>query len=219
MSSSTQKKTHSIQNQASDAVATIQQVAKTLPLDNVSPTEAKAAQTASRVPVAVMNIALGILTENPDRFREFDAEAIRSAIDYEQAMAPLATAVSTLARRILRNIRKRRGTAANQSLALYQTLKGLSRLTANDPLETEIGEMEKLLTTTPKGTSTRLTKKEAAANNRKAKKAKVAAAKRAEASAADDAAKEAEKAAGIDETPAGDPQTEPGTKPAPPPAS
>jgi hypothetical protein len=215
MTSSTSKhpKNLSVDTQASDAADAIHKIADALPLENGS-ADPKVVRTNSRVSLELMALASNILTRYPERFPGFDGEALQEAIVYQKAMAPLASVVGDLGERILKNVRQRRGAGSTQTLALYQMLKGHVRLSANDPLETELQKMEKLLTTNRKRRATTVTQKEVAEDKKTRRKVKIAAAKEAEMATLQAEVDAAKRNAGI--APAPDPNA--GAAPPAPPA-
>ena len=187
---------------ASDALADIQRLSKTLPLDDLLADEEGAARTAVCIPIEMILLAAGVLEDNAGRFHGgFDAQAMRDAIDYERAMGPLVTALTQLTRRVARSIQKHRGGSATQALAVYQTLKGFVRLSKAEPTYAALKDMEALLTTNRKRRATTVTQADVADARSKLRRAKVAAAKAAEASDALKAATDAAKEAGIEPSP------------------
>ena len=153
--------TTSIQTQASDALALIKEVTGKLPIDDaLPPKDLQAAKVTNRVPLEVMTIASSVLNEDPTQFPQFDGAGIRSAVEYEQAMAPVAVALQVLAERVQKSVLKRRAGAANQSLALYAVMKGTARLPANEQTRTQVRTMGQLLTTNRKSRATSVTEKE-----------------------------------------------------------
>ena len=198
---------------ASAALANVMQMSKSLPLEDVTSDDAThVARVSARVSTATILVAAGVLEDNPDRFDSgFDAQAMRDGIAYEQAMAPLATALKQLYQRITRNIRTRRGGSATQTLAVYQNLKAFARLSKAEPTQVALKEMEKLLTTNRKRRATSVTQTEIAGRRKQMRKSKVAAAKAAEAADAVKVAADAAKEAGLDPSPS--PQASPAQAP------
>jgi hypothetical protein len=187
---------------ANDAAVALKHVVSGIPLIDVSPEQAAASRSGNLVPDEAMTIAIAILEANPKRFPDFDPKAIRSAIQYEQAITPLATQVTSLGQQLTKNAQKQRGDAATQTLNLYQTIKGLNRQTVNESTRAQQRQIGKLLTTHKKRRATTVTQAEAKVAVKSVKATKVAADKAAIAAAATAAAAEAADAAGITPTPA-----------------
>ncbi len=182
---------------ANDALVALKHIASGIPLEDVSPEDAMSARSGNSVPDEAMTIAISVLEANPKRFPDFDPKAIRSAVQYEQAMSPLGTQVTLLGQQITKNVQKQRGDAATQTLALYQMLKGLSRMSLSEATRSQQREMGKLFTKAHRPRATSVTKKEAKVAVQSVKATKVAAAKAAIAAAANADAAEAADAAGI----------------------
>jgi hypothetical protein len=186
---------------AAEALAALQAIGKTIPLDDVSAQDALASRAANRCPTPAIAIAATVVEQTPARFTDFSAEAMRSAIAYEQAMAPLAVQMNLLSQRITRTLQKRRGDAATQTLVLYQSLKVLARLSPAEPTRTQEREIASLLIKNRKPRATTVTKKEVKASATGLRKVKRARAKAAQAAVTNQAAAEAAKEAGIAASP------------------
>jgi hypothetical protein len=151
----------SLTTQASGALASLKALSSSLPIDDaLPPKELAAAKVSNRVPLEVMTIASSVLNEDPTQYPQFDATGAKAAVDYEQAMAPVAQAAQVLSSRIEKSILKRRSTMATQALALYAVMKGASRLPANEATRTQVKTMKALLTVKPKSRATAVTQKE-----------------------------------------------------------
>ena len=149
-----------------------------MPIDDaIAPQALAATKITNRVPLAVMQIAAGVVSDNPSQYPQFDAAGIQSAVEYEQAMAPVAAAAQALADSIQKSILKTRGTAANQALALYAVVKGTARLPTSERSRVQVKTMGKLIATRRKTRATQVTEKEKdgfAKAQRSQKKAQVA---------------------------------------------
>jgi hypothetical protein len=171
--------------QAASALTALRVIATNLPLDDsLTPTALKHARATNRVPLDVMVIASNILQADQARFGDFDANEARAAVEYEQAMLPVAREARALADSIDRSVMKRRSAAATQSLALYATLKGVARIPANEKTRSHVKEMRALLTTNKKKRATSVTQAETKGLAKVARSAKVAALKSAAAKVA-----------------------------------
>jgi len=182
---------------ATTALAALKKVAGDIPVDDVSPEDMAAAHVGNRVPDEAMTIAATLLEADPKRFPAYDAKTIRSALAYEQAMKPLGTQVTLLGQQITRTAYKRKGDAATQTLSLYQSLKGLARLSKSEPTRTQQRALQKLLTNTRKPRSTTVTQAEAKKAVKGVKQTKVAAHKASLAAAATADAAQAAELAGL----------------------
>jgi hypothetical protein len=183
------------------ALATIHALGASLPLDEGAGNDPKTLGGKLRVPPHAIELAAAYLEQHPDRFHEFDAKSMRGALEFEQSLLPLATGLGQLAKRIVRTVRRRRADAATQTLALYQALKGLVRLTAQDAAQVSLDELEAAISTSRRRRATTVTQKEVNATKTTLRKAKIAAVKAAEAKAAADAATRAARDAGIEASP------------------
>ncbi len=146
---------------AKAAVADLKALASTLPIDDAIPPHALAqAQVSNRVPLEILSIAAAVLGEDPSQFPQFDAVLAQEALDYVDAMTPVATAARLLAARLTRSILKRRSAAAIQALALYAVLKGTARMPANERMRSQAQAMGQILQTKRRSRATTVTKKE-----------------------------------------------------------
>lgn len=143
-------------------------------------------------------IAASVLKNDPKRFPQFDATEAQAAIDYENEMAPVAQASLVLSKRISKSILKRRTTMAQQTLALYQMMKGAARLATNEETRTQVQQLKKLFTNTPKSRATDVTKEETNAMVKTRKSAKKQALAQARATAANNDAAIASAQAALD---------------------
>jgi hypothetical protein len=161
---------------AKRAIDVIRALTESLPLDDVSPTDAaNAGRRAGRVPRKAVRIVAAILENRPESFPDFDARSMRESFAYEAAMAPVAVIVLALGEQITRSIRNRNGNAANQTLAAYQVLKGVPRgRKAADGAS--VRELQELLTRNKKRRATSVTEKAARAAKKRLRLEKVAAA-------------------------------------------
>ena len=182
------KKTTSkdVKSAAEGAIANLKQIATTLPIDDtLQENQLAATRVSNRVPLDAILIAVGLLNDDPKQFPQFDAADAQAAIDYEQALLPVAAAATVLAKRITRSVQKRRSTTAHQTLAFYQVVKGTTRLGATEETRTKVKQMSKLFTTKTKSRETDVTQKEAGSmvkTRRSEKKQAVAQQKATEAS-------------------------------------
>ncbi len=200
---------------AREASAGLKQIAASIPFYDPSAKDLTAARVATRVPVAALGIAATILEQDPARYPDFDAETTRGASDYVQAMTPLSQELSELQQRLARSIFNRHGQGATETLALYQTLKGLSRVSkGKDTLAQQKALSKAMVKTSKKKRATQVTGKELKAAAKSIKASKKAAAKNqqvavasAEAQAASAAAQLAGGQPGAASTPAATPVT------------
>ena len=81
-----------------------------------------------RIPVEAIKIAIDVAERHQGRFPDFDVGSARAAVAYQQAMAPLVQQCRDMASRIEENIFATQADAAEQTLALYGSMKSLSRL-------------------------------------------------------------------------------------------
>jgi hypothetical protein len=184
-SKTTKSKKNDVTTQAADALASLKQLTASLPIDDaISPDQVAVTRAANRVPLAAISIAAGILKDDPKSFPHFDAADAQAAIEYEQQMAPVGQAALVLSQRIAKSVRKRRGNTARQTLALYQVMKGTSRLTTNEVTRTRVAQLKKLFTLNHKSRDMSVTQEETkqlVKTAKSAKKQSVAQAKAAEA--------------------------------------
>jgi hypothetical protein len=177
--------TNDVATEAADAVAQIKQIISALPIDDaIPPDQVTGTRVTNRVPLEAMIIAARVLAENPGQFPHFDAADAQAAIAYEQAMQPVLEAATVLTTRLGKSLLKRRAAMAQQTLALYQVMKGASRLAANEETRTQVKQLSKLFTTKRKSRATDVTQKETKIMVKTRKSAK----KQAEAQAKADAA-------------------------------
>jgi hypothetical protein len=192
----------SLAEAAQQASALLSQIEASLPFDDPSAKDVKAATAANRVPTEAMAIAARVLEASPERFPDLEPAVARSAVEYEQSLGPIVQQLAQLQQRTSKTILNRRGQGAAQTLALYQVLKGLSRVSKSKATLVQQKQMEKLLKTSRKARATSVTKKElkvAAKKMKASKKAGVSAAKAAQANAtAQVAAAEASAMSGSD---------------------
>ena len=159
---STKTTTSDVATQATAAIASLKQLVSSLPIDDsIPPNQMSATRVTSRVPLDAMMIASSILADNPKQFPQFDAGEAKAAIEYEQQMAPVGQAALVLSKRITKSILKRRSGMAHQTLALYQVMKGTSRLDGNEETRTQVQQLKKLFTTKRKTRDTEVTQDEA----------------------------------------------------------
>jgi hypothetical protein len=191
--------TSDVTTQASTAVASLKQLTAGLPIDDAIPTnQLTATRVTHRVPLEAMTIAASILEDNPQHFPQFNATDAKGAIAYEQAMVPVAQAAQVLANRITKSVLKRRTGMAQQTLALYQVMKGTSRLDASEETRTQVKQLGKLFTTKHKSRETEVSQKEAGAMVKTRKSAKKQAVAQAKADAASNEAAIAAAQAALD---------------------
>ena len=81
-----------------------------------------------RIPAEAIMIAIDVAERHVGRFPDFEVDTAKSAIAYQQAMAPLVQQCRDMASRIEENIFATQADAAEQTLALYGSMKSLSRL-------------------------------------------------------------------------------------------
>jgi hypothetical protein len=176
----------SVATVAANALANLESVTSTLPIDDAIPANmVDLTKVANRVPVEAMTIASTILNNDPKSFPQFDGAEVKASIEYEQTMMPVADAAQLLANRIVKSVRKRKSGAAQQTLALYQVVKGTSRLSTNEETRTQVKQLSNLLTTRRKSRETEVTQNETQVmvkTRKSAKKQAVAQQKAAEAS-------------------------------------
>jgi hypothetical protein len=154
--------TPDIGSQAADALATLKQLTSALPIDDaIPPKDMSATRVIGRVPLEAMTIATGVIADAPAQFPQFDPVDAQGTIDYEQAMVPVAQAAQVLSSRITKSVLKRRTQLAQETLALYQVMKGTSRLPASEQTRTQVKQMSKLLSTRRKVRATEVSQTEA----------------------------------------------------------
>jgi hypothetical protein len=175
-----------VTTQAASALDSIRALSAALPIDDaIPPNQMAATKVTSRVPLEAMTIAAAVLANNAKQFPQFDGTEAQAAIDYETAMVPVAQAALVLSKRITKSVLKRRSGTAHQTLALYQVMKGTSRLSANEETRTQVEQLKKLFTTRAKSRAADVTQAEAEKMVKTAKSKKkqaVAEAKAADAS-------------------------------------
>jgi hypothetical protein len=212
---------------AAHVATLLDQISNALPFDDPSAKDAQAAIVANRVPPAAITIAAKILEANPQRFPDLDPTVTRSALAYDQALSPLVLQLAQLQQRTAKTVLHRRGQGATQTLALYQILKGLSRVSMNKATLVQQKQLEKLIRTSHKVRATTVTKKElkvakSGMTASKKSKSKAAAAAAANAEAQQAAATEAVVLAatgGATAQAATPPQAPPAPAPSPAPAT
>jgi hypothetical protein len=180
--------TPDVATQATEALASLKTLTASLPIDDAIPDNQMAAtRVTGRVPLAAMSIAAGVLADSPEQFPQFDATDAQGALDYEEAMVPVARAALVLSNRITKSVLKRRSGMAHQTLALYLVMKGASRLAENEGIRTHVKEMRKLFTTKTKSRETEVSQSETAAmvKTRKSEKKEAAAQAKADAASND----------------------------------
>jgi hypothetical protein len=101
-----------------------------------------------RIPAEAIRIAIDVAERHVGRFPDFEVDAAKSAIAYQQAMAPLVQQCRDMASRIEENIFATQADAAEQTLALYGSMKSLSRLNnKGESLLPQIRELSLLVRT------------------------------------------------------------------------
>jgi hypothetical protein len=113
------------------------------------------------VPAEAVAIVAGILAATPEQFPQFDPVEAQDAIDYEKAIAPVAQAALVLAKRLAKSVLKRRTRSAQNTLAVYLVMKGMSRLDANETTRTQVRQLKALFSTTTRSKATSVSQKEA----------------------------------------------------------
>ncbi len=179
---------------AAKAMSLLQQLSALIPFDDPTAKELQAAHGTSRVPDDALTIASSILSANASRFPDLDPEITKTALTYDQALGPVALVLQQLQQRTAKTVTNRRAQGVAQTLALYQMLKGLSRVSLNTATLVQQKQLEGLLKTRRKVRATSVTQAElqtAKQGMAATKKANVKAAGVATASA------EAEKAAAM----------------------
>ena len=188
-----------VTTQAAEALAALKQLTAGLPIDDAIPdNQMDATKVTHRVPLEAMAIAASVLTENPAHFPQFDATDARGAMAYEQAMTPVAQAAQVLANRVTKSVLKRSSNMAHQTLALYQVMKGTSRLATNEETRTQVKQLSTLLTTFHKTRATSVPQTEVDAMVKTRKSAKKQALAQAKADAASNEAAIASAQAALD---------------------
>jgi len=171
--SKSKTKKSDVTTQAASALDSLRALTSALPIDDaIPPNQMAATKVTSRVPLEAMTIAAGVLANNPKQFPQFDGTEAQAAIDYETAMAPVGQAALVLSKRIAKSVLKRRSGTAHQTLALYQVMKGTSRLSTNEETRTQVQQLKKLFTTKPKSRDTSVTQVETQKLVKTAKSAK-----------------------------------------------
>lgn len=159
-----------LNTQASNAVASLKDLASKLPIDDALPPQAaKTARAMNRVPLEVLSIAANVLADDPSQYPQFDATEAKAAVDFEQAMGPVAQAAQALSDSLQKTVLKRRSAMATQALALYAVMKGNARLPKSEQSRTQVKAMGNLLTTNRKSRATSVSQKETAQYVQKAK--------------------------------------------------
>jgi hypothetical protein len=185
----TTTKKSDISTQAADALASLKQVTANLTIDDaIPPNQLAATKVSNRVPLAALTIAAGILQNDPKQFPQFDGADAQAAIDYEQQMVPVGQAALVLSKRIAKSVLKRRSNMAHQTLALYQVMKGTSRLSTDEGTRTQVQQLKKLFTLNPRSRATDVTQAETKKLVKTAKSARKQAVAQAKAADANNAA-------------------------------
>ncbi len=131
---------------ATKAVGSLKKLEESLQLDPAMlPHEAQRSNGFRTVPAKAIAIAANIVGEHPDRFSDFDVAEMNGAVELELAMAPLVTQARALASHVEKTVLKQRAQAAENTLVLYATMKGLARLQANEPVREQVRELKALL--------------------------------------------------------------------------
>lgn len=171
---------------AQAASASLQQIAASLTFYDPTAKDLIAARAANRVPIPALIAAANILEENPERYADFDASTVRTAADYAGAMAPVAAQMQELQQRLSKSIFNLHGQGATETLALYQTIKGLARLPTGKGALTQQKALAKLMVKSAKKTrATSVTQKELKGAAKNMKLAKVSSAKAKQAAVLD----------------------------------
>lgn len=137
---------------ATKAVGTLKKLEESLNLDPAMlPHEAQRSNGFRTVPAKAIAIAANIVKEHPGRFSDFNVVEMNGAVELELAMAPLITQARALASHVEKTVLKQRAQAAENTLVLYATMKGLARLQANEPVREQVRELKALLKRRRKG--------------------------------------------------------------------
>jgi hypothetical protein len=125
---------------ADEAVKELDALEAKLDLDIViRPNDKQQIHSLNRVSVKAVNLAADIVTSDPTRFPDFTD--IPGAADYTNAMGRVATRVTELGTHVTKSIQNKRYPTALQVLALYQVIKGLSRLADNETMREKVPEL------------------------------------------------------------------------------
>lgn len=94
--------------------------------------------------------ALLLIADAFDRYRSilgiaFDTQSIRDAIQYEKETRPVAAQARVLSDRLYGQVVARKAAAAEGCLAVYQTMKGVSRLPQGQALRPIVKQIASLL--------------------------------------------------------------------------
>jgi hypothetical protein len=167
-----------------------------IPFDDPSPTELLAARSTTRVATEALTVASSVLATSPARFPDIDASVIREAVAFEQSFGPIALELEQLHQRVVKTVLHRRAQGVLQTLALYQSLKVIARVSPNKATAVAQQKLAKLLKTSKKTRATTVTQGELQVAKKSIKATKTA---KAKADAAATATAEAEHAAKLEE--------------------
>jgi hypothetical protein len=131
---------------ADRTVAALDKLEATLPIDHqLPPAELAQARGLQRVPPQAIAIAMDILVQQPERFPDFDLESAKDALQYELVMRSIAAKSRTLTQHIEKSVLKRRAQAAQQTLVLYATMKGLGRIAGNEGIREKVRDLHAVM--------------------------------------------------------------------------
>ena len=134
---------------AQSASKTLHRVRQTLLIaeDGLSKVAKKRAVAYLRIPSEAIALGINVVEAQPGRFPDFDVAGAKQALAHEAAMAPVAQQCRDMAARIDEDIVAAKAKAAQQTLALYGSMKAVSRLNQGETMLSQIRQMSVLVRT------------------------------------------------------------------------
>jgi hypothetical protein len=99
----------------------------------------------TRMPLASFTEALALHAKYGARVGDFDAEAVREAVAYEQAVAPLLDAINAFARLLADSIVERRAKIGKQPFGLLLALRAAVRYGGDANVQRDVDQLERLI--------------------------------------------------------------------------
>jgi hypothetical protein len=136
----------------------------------IRPNDKQQIHALNRVSVKAVNLAAGIVTSDPTRFPDFTG--IPGSADYTNAMGRVASRITELATHVKKSIQNKRYPTALEVLALYQVIKGLSRIADNETMREKVPELAAELAPRKRNPKPKPTQAEQAAKKAAAQRAR-----------------------------------------------
>lgn len=131
--------TDDLKTAAESAIQKLVKVESSLPIDHaLPPNDVFQIRSSKRVSTTALVIAADIVRGDPKRFPDLDPAVMEDAAVYDNSLTGVAIQARQLADHLDKSMMKRRWPAAQQAMVLYDMLKSLGRIPANETIREKV---------------------------------------------------------------------------------